>query len=96
MKNINEMFLDDEEKGLAESIENDEWRPIGDLDQVKHLLQEAAGTTMTKDQRMNIRLTKRDLDGIKTRALAEGMPYQTLVSSIIPKYLSGQLTEKGA
>ncbi|AEF86811.1 CopG domain protein DNA-binding domain protein [Treponema primitia ZAS-2] len=96
MKNINNKFLDDEEKDLAKSIANDEWQSIGNLDQMKRLLQEAARTTMTKDQRMNIRLTKKDLDGIKTRALAEGMPYQTLVSSIIHKYISGQLTEKEA
>ena len=40
---------------------------------------------------MNIRITKKDLDGIKLRAIEEGIPYQTLVASIIHKYLSGSL-----
>jgi len=43
---------------------------------------------------MNIRITKNDLDGIKLKAVEEGMPYQTLVASIIHKYVTGKLTEK--
>jgi predicted DNA binding CopG/RHH family protein len=49
---------------------------------------------MLKDQRMNIRIAKRDIDSLKAKALEEGMPYQTLVPSILHKYLSGKLTEK--
>jgi predicted DNA binding CopG/RHH family protein len=48
---------------------------------------------MAKDQRMNIRIGKKDLEGIKAKALEEGMPYQTLVASIIHKYVSGKLKE---
>ena len=43
---------------------------------------------------MNIRIAKRDLEGLKTRALEEGLPYQTLVSSILHKYVTGKLREK--
>ena len=50
--------------------------------------------TKIKDQRMNIRLSKEDLDGIKLIAAEEGMPYQTLVASLIHKYVSGKLIEK--
>ena len=46
---------------------------------------------MLKDQRMNIRIAKRDMDKLKARALEEGMPYQTLVSSVLHKYISGKL-----
>jgi predicted DNA binding CopG/RHH family protein len=56
-------------------------------------LSKAAANTLTKDQRMNIRITKNDLDGIKLKAMEEGLPYQTLVSSIIHKYVTGKLTE---
>ena len=56
--------------------------------------EKAATNTLTKDQRMNIRITKKDLDGIKLRAIEEGIPYQTLVASIIHKYLSGSLVER--
>ena len=48
---------------------------------------------MIKDQRMNIRITKRDLDGIKAKAMEEGIPCQTLVTSIIHKYVIGKLKE---
>ena len=58
----------------------------------KHL-REVAARTMLKDQRMNIRIAKRDLDGLKAKALEEGIPYQTLVSSILHKYVTGRLKE---
>jgi predicted DNA binding CopG/RHH family protein len=48
---------------------------------------------MLKDQRMNIRITKRDLDKLKAKALENGMPYQTLVSSILHKYVTGKIKE---
>ncbi|MCL2092590.1 MAG: hypothetical protein FWH12_00190 [Treponema sp.] len=43
---------------------------------------------------MNIRISKADLDGIKLRAIEEGLPYQTMVASIIHKYITGRLVEK--
>ena len=46
---------------------------------------------MIKSERMNIRISPRDLNGLKIKAMEEGVPYQTLVSSIIHKYLSGRL-----
>jgi len=45
---------------------------------------------------MNIRITKNDLDGIKLKAMEEELPYQTLVTSVIHKYVTGRLTEKQA
>jgi predicted DNA binding CopG/RHH family protein len=48
---------------------------------------------MLKDRRMNIRITKRDLDKLKAKALENGMPNQTLVSSILHKYLTGKFQE---
>ena len=56
----------------------------------------AAKNTLLKDQRMNIRIAQRDLEGLKTKALEEGMPYQTLVSSVLHKYVTGKLIEKEA
>ena len=49
---------------------------------------------MSKDQRVNIRLSEKDLEDIKIRALEEGIPYQTLMGSILHKYVSGRLVEK--
>ena len=58
------------------------------------LAKEAAEATYGKDQRMNIRISSRDMSSLKVRAREEGIPYQTLVSSIIHRYLSGRLKEK--
>jgi len=82
-----------EEKDLLQSIENDEWRSAKNKNALIKELKETATNTMLKDQRMNIRIGKRDLDGIKEKALEEGIPYQTLVSSIIHKYVNGKLKE---
>lgn len=56
-------------------------------------LREAARATALKDKRVNIRLSSGDLMDIQARALAEGMPYQTLIASVLHKYVSGQLVE---
>ena len=89
-------YLDSEEKELIESLEGDNWKSAGDIEGWKNLLSKTATNTLTKDQRMNIRITKNDLDGIKLRAVEEGIPYQTLVTSIIHKYVTGKLFEKTA
>ena len=87
-------YLDKEEQELMESLERDNWKPAGDLEGWKTLLSKTAANTLAKDQRMNIRITKNDLDSIKLRAMEEGLPYQTLVASILHKYVTGRLTEK--
>jgi len=53
--------------------------------------QSIAHTQITKKKAISIRLLEDDLDGIKARALHEGLPYQTLISSLIHKYLKGEL-----
>jgi predicted DNA binding CopG/RHH family protein len=83
----------EEEAALIKSIENDEWKRVKNFTTLKKSLEEAARQTMQKDQRMNIRIATRDLLGLKVRALEEGMPYQTLVSSILHKYITGRLVE---
>jgi predicted DNA binding CopG/RHH family protein len=55
----------------------------------------AARATATKDRRVNIRLSSGDLRDIQARALQEGMPYQTLIASILHKYVAGRLEERG-
>lgn len=53
----------------------------------------AARATAIKDRRVNIRLSSSDLSDIQTRALEEGMPYQTLIASVLHKYVTGRLAE---
>jgi predicted DNA binding CopG/RHH family protein len=84
-----------EEAALIKSIENDEWKRVKNFTTLKTSLEETARQTMKKDQRMNIRIATRDLFELKAKALEEGMPYQTLVSSILHKYITGRLIERG-
>lgn len=53
----------------------------------------AARATSIKDRRVNIRLTSGDLQDIQTRALEEGLPYQTLIASVLHKYATGRLID---
>jgi predicted DNA binding CopG/RHH family protein len=52
---------------------------------------EAAAHFIRKDARVNIRISKYDLDCIRKKAIDEGLPYQTLIASILHKYASGKL-----
>jgi predicted DNA binding CopG/RHH family protein len=56
----------------------------------------AARATAIKDRRVNIRLSSGDLSDIQAKALQEGIPYQTLITSVLHKYVSGRLTERAA
>jgi len=88
--------LDSEENALLASYERDEWRPAKDGKAETAKLQGYARNTLHKNKRINIRLAESDLVGIQARAVEEGMPYQTLISSVLHKYLSGRLTERQA
>ena len=59
----------------------------------KALLMEAAKSTLNKDKRINIRMSSRDLASLQRKANRYGMPYQTLISSILHRYVSGDLTD---
>ncbi len=56
----------------------------------------AARATSLKDRRVNIRLSSVDLNDIQVKALEEGMPYQTLIASVLHKYVSGRLVEQSS
>ena len=86
--------LDEEEGDLIRTTENDEWVEVGDVEKQKRRAREYADSTIRKDKRMNIRISERDLRNLKKRALEEGIPYQTLVSMILHKYLSGRYAER--
>ena len=95
MERLNEQSfepLDQEEKELMESIENDEWQQVENFDQLKKEAVTAARNTLKKDKRINLRLTQKDYNQIQIRAVEEGVPYQTLISSIVHRYLNGSLT----
>jgi predicted DNA binding CopG/RHH family protein len=82
---------DKEGAAIWKAIEAGELKPVKNSKAMIAMLEEAARNTMKKDARMNIRITKRDILGLKNKAAEEGMPYQTLAASILHKYVTGQL-----
>jgi len=88
------MGLSKEEKDLIKSIEKDEWESVSNLQKEIARSKKIAEATLKKSKRMNIRMTEKDMEAIKIKAMEESIPYQTLVSSIIHKYVSGRLIEK--
>ena len=86
--------IDEEEKELMESIEKDEWRSVKNFKKEKENAELAARNTLKKDKRINLRLTQKDYHQIQVKAIEEGIPYQTLISSIVHKYLNGSLAPK--
>ena len=86
--------LDQEEKDLMESIEREEWRSVKNIKQEKEKAIAAARSTLKKDKRINLRLTQKDYRQIQIKAIEEGIPYQTLIASILHEYISGRLTEQ--
>jgi len=88
------MKVSKEEKELLDSVEREEWVSIPDFRKEAKRYQEYARATFRKDKRVNIRISEKDLTKIQKRALQEGLPYQTLISSILHKFVTGQLKEK--
>ena len=81
--------LDKDEKKLLDSFEKDEWKSFTNISKRKTELKEYARATIRKDKRVNIRISERDLREIQRIAIREGLPYQTLISSILHKYVNG-------
>ena len=86
--------FDSEEKKTLRSFERGEWRSVPNVKREAGKLARYARNTMQKDKRINIRMSSKDLQRLQARALEEGIPYQTLISSILHKYVSGSLKEK--
>lgn len=91
---MSKTILTKDERELLDSYEQGEWHSTVKRKTDLTKYREIARATFRKDKRVNIRISEKDLVGIQKRALAEGIPYQTLMSSILHKYLAGTLTEK--
>jgi predicted DNA binding CopG/RHH family protein len=83
--------LDHEEKELLSSFEKDEWKTIKNVEKGKVRARKTAAKTLRKDVRINIRLSSTDIFNIKKIAAFEGLPYQTLIASVLHKYAAGHL-----
>jgi len=85
--------LDPYETEVLDAYESGRLKPIASKAELQRL-RAAARATAIKDKRVNIRLSSADLLDIQAKALAEGMPYQTLIASVLHKYVAGKLAEK--
>ncbi|MES9852698.1 MAG: antitoxin [Candidatus Thiodiazotropha sp. L084R] len=85
--------LSDEEREILEAFEAGKLKRSKKAVDTQKQHQVYAEAMFKKDARINIRLSSKDLRGLQKRALAEGIPYQTLVASILHKYVEGRLHE---
>ena len=83
--------LDKEERELLASFERGEWETIEEAKKEKDQARKVAARSLRKDVRINIRLSSTDISNIKQKAAYEGLPYQTLITSILHKYAAGHL-----
>lgn len=86
--------LDKEEQSILDSFERGEWKPVGNLKQEISRHRRYARNTLRKDRRVNIRISSKDLEELQAIAVAEGIPYQTLMGSVLHRYASGRLAAK--
>ena len=80
--------LNKEEKDFLDSYENDEWVSIKETEDIAKY-KAIAKNTFKKNKRVNIRISEVDLELLQEKALIEGLPYQTLMSSVLHKYVTG-------
>lgn len=85
--------LDAEEQEILDAYEAGLLKRASHADQLMVEHRQAATATFQKDSRINIRISSRDLRMLQKRALSEGLPYQTLISSLLHKYVEGRLVE---
>ena len=82
------VVLTDEESELLEAIEKGEFVSVKNVDQAKREAMAAAKNTLNKTKNINIRLSEKDLQKLKSKAVETGIPYQTLVSSVLHRFVS--------
>jgi predicted DNA binding CopG/RHH family protein len=88
--------LDSEEKEILDALDSGKLKRIKNHKKELERHKEIAAATFKKDSRINIRISSKDLRALQKRALAEGVPYQTLIASVLHKFVDGQLIEHAA
>ena len=86
--------LDDEEQEILAAYEAGNTTRVADTVPLLARHREYAEATFRKDARLNIRISSKDLRGLQKRALVDGIPYQTLVASVLHKFVEGRLSER--
>ena len=90
---MKKLHLDDEERDLMDSIERGEWKSVKNLKDEIEKHRQYARNTLRKDSRVNIRISSRDLEALQAKAVEDGMPYQTLMTSILHRYVTGRMRD---
>lgn len=86
--------LSSEEQEILDRFQRGELRSVAGAERERKAARQAARNTFNKTRRVNLRVTERDFELAHSRAREEGLPYQTLLSSVIHKYLAGRLVER--
>ena len=81
------------EQEILDSFERGEWKPVRNQKGEIARLRAVAEAALLKNKRVNIRISSRDLEGLQARAAEEGVPYQTLMASVLHKFVSGRLVD---
>jgi len=90
------MKLSKQEKEIVESVERGDWRSVRGVKKQIKRYQDYARATVRKDKRVNIRMSEKDLISLQKKAMEEGLPYQTLISSVLHRYVNGRLVDKAS
>jgi len=85
-----------EERELKAAVERGEWRSVRNVKSDAARFRRYAQASLKKNRRVNIRISDKDLEALQKRAIEEGIPYQTLIASLLHKYVSGRLVERAA
>ncbi|RPI92181.1 MAG: antitoxin [Chloroflexi bacterium] len=91
---MSDLKLQQDELELLASYENEEWKSVKKIKEEKEQYSTYARATLRKDKRINIRISEKDLLDLKKHAVRQGIPYQTLISSVLHKYINGRFIEK--
>ena len=91
---MTDLKLTPKELEVLASYENEEWQSAKNIKEEKEKYQAYARATFRKGKRINIRISEKDLLALQKRAIREGIPYQTLISSLLHKYVTGTLIEE--
>jgi len=83
--------IDKEEAALEQEIKNGKWILVPDMENEISKIRVQARNFLGKNKKINLRLSNWDYNKIKIKAVQEGLPYQTLISGLIHKYVTGQL-----
>jgi len=89
-KDVFDVKLDAEEQELSDSIDRGEWVPVDNFEEHAAFAKQASTNYLKrKDAKVNLRLSTTDLEQLKQKAAYKGLPYQTLMASIIHQYVAG-------